>query len=146
MTMSPPLCLSVCMCCKPAGWSGDDDRRPGAVLAEEVDRRCMADAVDDIVLREIRCMSQCNRPCVAALSCDGKFTYLFGDLVPQRDVSALFEAVNLYRMRRDGLMARYERPRVLRAGILARIPPLGSASDLVHRQVIHTKRAFLDSR
>jgi len=102
-TMSPPICLSVCMRCKPSAWSGDDDRRPGAVLAEEIDRRCVADGVCDIVLREIRCMSQCNRPCVAALSCDGKFTSLFGDLAPQRDVEALFEAVNLYRMRRDGV-------------------------------------------
>lgn len=140
-----PICLSVCMRCKPADWTGDDSRRPGAILAEDVERRCITDAVDDIVLREIRCMSQCNRPCVVALSCDGKFTYLFGDLAPQRDVAAILETVALYRIRRDGFMARYERPDVLRAGILGRIPPLGSTSDLVHRQLIQPGRVYLKS-
>lgn len=76
-------------------------------------------------------MSQCRRPCVVAFTHPRRFTYLFGDLAPARDAGPVVAAFGLWLSRSDGYVRRDERPAPLRAGILARIPPLGCAHELV---------------
>jgi predicted metal-binding protein len=66
----------------------------------------------------------CARPCGVALRAPGKFTYVFGDLEPEATESAVIECATLYRSAPAGYLPREERPHVLRAGILARVPPL----------------------
>lgn len=117
-------CLSICFRCKPEGWSGHDDRRPGASLADAIKAEASRRGIDIALLRDVRCMSQCKRPCVVAFSGEDRFTYLFGDLDPARDAAAVLEAFALYAARPDGLMERFERPEALQAGILGRVPPL----------------------
>jgi predicted metal-binding protein len=116
--------LSVCIRCKPTDWRGPDDARPGARLAEAIELEAARRGVDLSVLRDVRCMSQCKRPCVVAFSHPEKFTYLFGDLDPARDAAAILDAFELYAARGDGFMERFERPEALRGGILGRVPPL----------------------
>jgi predicted metal-binding protein len=128
-------CLSVCFRCKPEGWPGDADaRRPGADLADAIEAEATRRGIDLEVLRDVRCMSQCKRPCVVAFSGEGRFTYLFGDLNPARDAAAVLEAFALYRTRPDGFMERFERPEVMRAGILGRVPPLTTGARQVERR------------
>ena len=118
-------CLSICFRCKPEGWPGvADARRPGADLADAIEAEATRRGIDQEVLRDVRCMSQCKRPCVVAFSGEGRFTYLFGDLDPARDAAAVLDAFALYRTRPDGFMERFERPKVMQAGILGRVPPL----------------------
>lgn len=132
-------CLSVCFRCKPEGWPGDAHaRRPGADLADAIEAEATRRAIDLEVLRDVRCMSQCKRPCVVAFSGEGRFTYLFGDLDPARDAAAVLEAFALYRTRQDGFMERFERPEVMQAGILGRVPPLTAGA----RQVEHRPAAL----
>lgn len=121
---SPNVCLSVCFRCKPEGWAGADERRPGAELADAIEDEIGKRALDIAVMRDVRCMSQCKRPCVVAFSGAGRFTYLFGDLDPARDAGAVLDAFTLYSERDDGFMERFERPEVMQAGILGRVPPL----------------------
>jgi predicted metal-binding protein len=117
-------CLSVCFRCKPEGWTGDDADRPGLLMAEALEAEAGRRGLDLTLLRDVRCMSQCKRPCVVAFSHPEKFAYLFGDLDPDRDAPAILDAFALYTSRPDGFMERFERPEALRAGILGRIPPL----------------------
>jgi predicted metal-binding protein len=131
-------CLSICFRCKPEGWPGvADARRPGADLADAIGAEATRRGIDQEVLRDVRCMSQCKRPCVVAFSGEGRFTYLFGDLDPARDAPAVLDAFALYRTRPDGFMERFERPEVLQAGILGRVPPLTTGA----RQVEHRPAA-----
>jgi predicted metal-binding protein len=130
--------LSVCFRCKPEGWQGGaDEQRPGAELADAIEAEALCRDLDLAVLRDVRCMSQCKRPCVIAFSHPEKFTYLFGDLEAARDAAAILDAFQLYADRPDGFMERFERPDVMRAGILGRIPPL----NLDTRQVEDRPRA-----
>jgi predicted metal-binding protein len=128
-------CLSICFRCKPEGWSGyADARRPGADLADAIEAEAQKRGIDLTVLRDVRCMSQCKRPCVVAFSGEGRFTYIFGDLDPARDAAAVLDAFALYMARPDGFMERFERPEALKAGILGRVPPLIPGARQVERR------------
>ncbi len=123
--------LDICVLCRPSDWSQSEGARPGAILAQAVDRALAARAMPRAVRRNVRCISQCKRPCAVAFSAPGRFTYLFGDLVALRDAEAIADAFALYLARPDGFMERFERPEALRAGILARVPPPGWCGPLV---------------
>jgi predicted metal-binding protein len=123
--------LDVCVRCRPPGWEGADGDRPGARFAAAIDAEIAARGFRGVGRRDLYCASQCKRPCVVAFAGDGKFAFLFGDLDPARDAAAVVDAFLLYRSRADGLIERAERPPVLRAGILGRIPPLGWQGPLV---------------
>ncbi len=127
-------CLSVCFRCKPESWRGDDADRPGLRLAEALEVEAGRRGLDLTLLRDVRCMSQCKRPCVVAFSHPEKFAYLFGDLDPERDAPAILDAFALYTSRPDGFIERFERPEALRAGILGRIPPLVAHARQVERR------------
>jgi len=127
-----PPTLSVCLTCRDSREAERGDRRGGARLAEAV---CTLAARQgcDVALRGVRCMSQCKRACVMALTAPDAFTYVFGDLDPDdpSHVQAILDLLPLYRAAPEGFLSRDARPEPLRAAILARLPPLGSASELV---------------
>jgi predicted metal-binding protein len=84
-------------------------------------------------LRGVNCLSQCKRSCTVALSGPGRFTYVFGDLDPEAPdhADAVLAVTASYAAAPEGFLAREDRPAPLRAGILGRVPPLSSASDLI---------------
>jgi predicted metal-binding protein len=129
--------LSVCVRCRPAGAPADAPRT-GAGLHAAIERSLKAggSAHADTALREIHCLNQCNRSCVVAFSGTDRFTYLFGDLDPAAHAGDVIAAFDLYRSKADGFLDRAERPEPLRAGILVRLPPLGSTHALVGRSEI----------
>ncbi len=129
------LTLSICLRCRDGreDRNTDLDHRGGRRLAQVV-----AHAFPDstparrgIRLRGVNCMSNCKRPCTIALAGLGRFTYLFGDLDPTLHAGDVLSVAAAYAETEDGYLPRPVRPEVLRAGILARIPPLGFAGDLV---------------
>lgn len=133
--MTPPDCLlSVCFRCRPEGWKGLDDERPGALLADAVEQEATRRGLPLDVVRDVRCMSQCKRACVVAFSGTDRFTYLFGDLDPELHASDVLDAFALYASRPDGFMERFERPEVMREGVLGRIPPLVTGARQVEQR------------
>ncbi len=129
------LTLSICLRCRDGREDSDTGlgQRGGRRLAQ-----LAADAFPDstaarrgVRLRGVNCMSNCKRPCAIALSAPGRFTYLFGDLAPTLHAGDVLSVAAAYAEAEDGYMSRPMRPEVLRAGTLARIPPLGFAGDLV---------------
>ena len=122
--------LSICLPCRD-GNEALTKTRGGARLAQAVLDRIDGKKVFE--LRGVRCMSQCKRPCIASLSARECFTYVFGDLDPDRadHVDALLEFVSLYNAATEGFLKREDRPEALRASILGRFPPIDSNSPLV---------------
>jgi predicted metal-binding protein len=128
----PVPTLSICLRCRDGREADRADLRGGARLAQ---------AVVDLVarqgcaaaLRGVHCMSQCKRPCVVSLTAPGAFTYVFGDLDPEdpAHAQAILDLIPLYRAAPEGFLTRDARPAPLRAAILGRLPPLGTASDLI---------------
>lgn len=130
--------LSICTTCRDNRENEYDNIRGGTRLAQAITThlRGHKDLLFD--LRGVACMSQCKRPCVAAICSHNRFSYLFGDLDPEKpdNVEALLELVSLYVIAPEGFLRRRERPESLRSSILSRIPPTLSSSSLISPLVI----------
>jgi predicted metal-binding protein len=120
----PATILSVCTRCNWTRTEAERDGvRGGARLIEAV-RTATASLPDAVVrVRPVACMSNCKRACTVVLSAPGKFTLMFGDLDPDAASAEVVDCARLHHGRPGGFLARAERPPLLRAGILARIPP-----------------------
>ena len=88
----------------------------------------------NLLLREVKCMSQCKRACIVSLTAQDSFTYIFGDVDPKQTkyVQELLELVSIYSKANEGFMRRRDRPGLFRSNILGRLPPINSTSDLVN--------------
>ncbi len=133
--VAPPkdIVLSVCMRCRDGREDAHNDIRGGARLARAI--------VDDIhrqrrhlppfEVRGVHCMSQCKRSCTLSLTAPRAFTWLFGDLDPKGHAADVLALVRLYAKSPEGFMARDARPEPMRAGVLGRLPPMGSNHAIV---------------
>ncbi|MFN4100331.1 MAG: DUF1636 family protein [Pararhodobacter sp.] len=126
--------LSLCLRCRDGREARHAGERGGARLAGAVVAAVQREGGSSVGLRGVECMSQCKRACIVSLTAPGAFTYLFGDLDPEdpAHLRAILDVIPLYLAAPEGFLTRDARPGPLRAGILGRLPPFGSASDLVH--------------
>ena len=125
--------LSICLTCRDGREHDRRDVRGGMRLAEAVLQRIVETGEVAFDLRGVACMSQCKRSCVASLGANGRFSYIFGELDPEKicHANALIELPRLYLAAPEGFLDRLERPEALRANILGRLPPMCSTSSLV---------------
>jgi predicted metal-binding protein len=81
---------------------------------------------DDFQIQDVECMSACSRSCAVSFVAPGKYTYLFGDLPAQESAVAVLNCAKLYFANPQGYLPWADRPKPLKNGILARIPPVSS--------------------
>jgi predicted metal-binding protein len=127
------IVLSVCIRCKDGREEAHGEVRGGARLARAVAAAVGADReiLARFETRGVRCMSQCKRACTVSITAPGAFTWLFGDLDPERHAEDVLALVRLYAGSPAGFMARCARPEPMRAGVLGRLPPIGSTHEIV---------------
>lgn len=129
------LTLSICLRCRDGREERETDlqQRGGRRLAHVVAQHFETSeaAKRGVRLRGVHCMSQCKRPCTIALSGPDRFTYLFGDLDPKIGAEDVLSVAAAYADAQDGFLPRQSRPKVLQAGILGRIPPMGFDGEMV---------------
>jgi len=125
------LILSVCTRCRDDREADNGDMRGGLRLARRVAAAFPKSDANraGVRLQGVRCLSQCKRSCAMALSASSRFTYIFGDLDPHRDVDDVLAVAALYAASPDGFMRRDTRPPPMRCGVLGRIPPLDIDPD-----------------
>lgn len=122
MNEGSPSVLLVCVSCREPG-SDPAVPRPSAALLAVV--RALVPGGPGSQIEGVACLSACKRPCAAALLAPGRVTYLFGDLTADAaSASELLQAAGALAATSDGWLPRAGHPERLRAGILARIPPL----------------------
>ena len=114
-----PTTIIVCSTC---GRAEDPDAipRPGATLALKT---AAAATCSGIAVKRVRCLANCSRGLSAAIACERRWTYVFGDLDPTHDAPALIEGARLLAAASDGLMPWRDRPAALKRGLIARVPP-----------------------
>ena len=125
--MTAAVTLFVCTSCR-RKIDGDAEAYdlPGKGLAEEL-TRCFAaaGAADTIRVEPVECLAVCKRPATIALSGDGRWMYLIGDLDPVLHLDDIVSAARAYAATANGIVPWRERPQIFRKGVVARIPPLG---------------------
>lgn len=115
--------ILVCATCRAAG--GDPDApRPGATLAAALSQALAESGEEELTVETVDCLSVCKRPCTVALTGEGRWTYIYGDLDPQSGVETLLSFARQYRQTPDGVVPWRERAEAIRKGVVARIPPL----------------------
>jgi predicted metal-binding protein len=120
MTLSN-IIITVCTSCRAAGVERED--APGRSLLTAVE--AAAAGHPELMVRPTQCLSVCKRVCTVALSGEGKYTFLFGDLDPASDADAVVAMARACAAAEHGFVPWKERPEVLRKGTIARVPPPG---------------------
>ena len=109
----------VCITCRrPA--DPEHFPRPGMAFAAAV-----AEAAKDtgVRVKRVRCLANCKRGLSAAVRREAGWTYIFGDLDPANAAPALIAGARLFARADDGVMPWRGRPRPLKTGLIARVPP-----------------------
>lgn len=124
--------LYVCVTCRGAPPVTADAPRPGARLLAEVEKRLAADRDEgddegiDVV--PANCLSNCPRGCSAAVSGSGKWTYVIGDLDPERHADDIIAFARQHRAHEQGVPEWRDRPEHVRKHTIARVPPVKPAA------------------
>lgn len=121
--------LYVCVTCRGNPPAADDASRPGARLLAAVEQRLSADGGGKgIALVPANCLSNCPRGCSVAVSASGKWTYVIGDLDPDRHAGDVIDFARLHRAHAEGVPEWRDRPEHVRKHTIARVPPVKPAA------------------
>jgi predicted metal-binding protein len=115
------IIITVCTSCRAAGVERAE--APGKSLLAAIEAAAAGHA--ELVVRPTQCLSVCKRVCTVALSGEGKYTFLFGDLDAATDAAAVVEMARACAAAEHGFVPWKERPEALRKGVIARVPPPG---------------------
>ena len=119
--------ITVCTTCRASGTSREQ-RADGLNLFDALQEALWAvetegGAAPNVQLRGQACMSGCNRACTLAVQSAGKWTYYWGDLVPDAETAEQVVAcARMHQRSTDGELPWKDRPERLKSGVLARIP------------------------
>ena len=122
--MSAPVTVFVCTSCKRQfGDRPDFVEMPGKDFAAVLAARLVGQV--NITVEPVECLAVCKRPLTIALSGEGRFMYIIGDLDPELHLDDVASASLAYAATSNGIVPWRERPQTFRKGVVARIPPLG---------------------
>lgn len=114
--------ILVCATCRAAGADADAPR-PGARLAAELSAGLALEGDARISVETVECLSVCKRPCTVAVSGEGRWTYIYGDLDAETGAQTLLAFARQYGATADGVVPWRERPEIIRKSVIARLPP-----------------------
>ena len=122
--------LSICVTCRDnrEDFYGD---RGGTRFAKKVFQELKIKRL--INIRGVKCMSNCKRACILSLTSLNGFTYMFGDIDPNKSeyIKSLKDLISIYKSKTDGFLHRKERPKLFRSNIVGRFPPMSSISSII---------------
>jgi predicted metal-binding protein len=117
------LTIHVCTACRRARADLPDGYdQPGIALAEALAAQLSAKG-SAIAVLPVECLAVCKRPCTIALSSEGKWTYLIGDLDIDLHLDEIVGAAEAFAASANGIVPWKERPQSFRKGVVARVPP-----------------------
>jgi predicted metal-binding protein len=97
------------------------DLRPGAAMLAALGQGPLPEGM---AIRAVECLSACSSGCAVALTGQGRWTYVYGNLDPAEHPAEILAGAAAYAATPDGLVPWRERPLVFRRNAIARVPPL----------------------
>jgi len=95
------------------------EKRQGARLYE-----ALKEQAADLEVVPVECLSNCTRACSTAVTAPGKWTYVVGNLDPEKNVADIVQFVRLHKAHEQGLPVWRDRPEYVRRNTIARVPPM----------------------
>lgn len=128
-TESAITTLFVCTTCRRAGEADENGvERPGRRLANGVGAAMAGGTFASIDVVPVECLSNCSRGCTVAYAAPGKWTYVIGNLDPALHVDDVLTFALLHAQHPSGVPVWRDRPKAIRSGSIARIPPLANGA------------------
>ena len=125
--------IFVCVSCRrPLGDVDESFDTPGRDLVEALQARLKDDGQESVVVTPVDCLAVCKRPCTVALSGADKWTYLIGDVEPDRHADEIVAAARSFAASENGIVPWRERPASFRKGVIARVPPIAVRTITPH--------------
>jgi predicted metal-binding protein len=109
--------LYICTTCRGGDPAAAEQPRAGARLLAAV-------AGGDVAVVGVECLSNCARSCSAAIVAPGKWTYVIGNLDPDRHAGDILTFARQHGAHEAGLPVWRERPEHIRKNTIARVPPM----------------------
>jgi predicted metal-binding protein len=116
--------IYVCITCRPAG-APESEFRPGETLADSAARA--AEGTEVRVLK-VKCLGVCNRPPTVGLRANASWTYVFSELALDGGAD-LVAGARMLANDPEGLLPWQGRPKLLKRGMVARVPPPGYVEE-----------------
>ena len=113
--------LFVCISCKTKDFIDKQALFPGNQLYEKLKSQNISKSLDIV---PIKCLAACSSGCSIALSANGKWSYIYGEMDPNIDSEEILLGAYKYENSKDGIVAWRERPNIFRKRGRARIPPV----------------------
>jgi len=124
-------CLVVCTTCRAGRPLAEGAVPPGQRLHDAVAEALAAHPAPPVTLRGVRCLAVCEQGCAAAMTQEGKWSYLLGrldaDRAPETAADLLLYG-SAYAAHATGALLPSRRPESLRRAVLGRLPALGTLS------------------
>lgn len=120
--MSSRVEVLVCTTCRTVGAERVDvpgQPRAGTCLQQSLASRLPEGAT----LRGVECLSNCSAGCTVVFRGPRRWSYVYGDIDPERDVDAVVEGLERYVASTNGIVPWRERPEHLKRHCVARLPP-----------------------
>jgi len=114
----------VCVTCRRSLPVGNDPVQGRQLYDALLDQA----AEGDFSVQPVECMAACSRGCIATLSMPEKWTFVLGELGPEK-LSDLLAYLQLYRASKTGTVMPSKRPASLSDMVIARLPSSLSASQ-----------------
>ena len=108
--------LYICITCRKDGEPLDP--RPGKVLYENLKRTTASKNI-----KPVRCLAGCSQGCVLSLDNKHKWSYVIGNLTPNKDEDQIIKGFLEYQKTSDGKIPFSSRPEAFKKRSLARVPP-----------------------
>ena len=115
--MTASSTLYICTTCRGGDPAAVEQPRAGARLLAAL-------AGADVTVVGVECLSNCTRSCSAAIAAPGKWTYVIGNLDPDRHADDILAFARQHGAHETGLPVWRERPEHIRKNTIARVPPM----------------------
>ncbi|MEM7619246.1 MAG: DUF1636 domain-containing protein [Pseudomonadota bacterium] len=121
--------LFVCSTCRySTEEKTKDDKTGGELFAEQVES--IAADRPELTIKRHACLMACKKHCSAAITSEGKMTYVLGEFEPnETDANALIEYAVKHHHSESGVVQFKEWPEGVKGHFISRVPPLQSNTN-----------------
>ena len=121
-----PIELLVCRLCRAGLKILEGEKRSGEILSDALQTLSLP---ENVTVHRVNCLSNCSNGCTIVLRGEDRWSYVYGNLDPQKHVETIVDAISQYLNADDGVVPWRERPEHFRKNCIARIPPIEVHND-----------------